>query len=98
MLFKHKKFYEESGEEPPVCSCSEWSILVEQTDLDDSDDGFVYFQYAACDGSIITRLHSEANTYIRCVKADTVPILYIYLGGQLTTSIDSVATNTNVCC
>jgi hypothetical protein len=98
MLYKHKKFYEENSTEPPVCTCGEYSILIEQIDIDNSDDGTVYFQYVACDGSVITREHISSGTYTRCVKADTIPILYIYVGGEIVVAIDSTATNTNVCC
>ena len=79
-------------------TCTEWSLVVEQVDLDNSDDGIVYWDFPRCDtGEVETRAHSIAATYTTCVRNPATPIVYIYVGGILTISISSVATSVGPC-
>lgn len=97
MLLKCKKCYQETNE-GIIATCNTYTLTVEQTDLDISDDGRVYMDYVDCaTGEVITRSHSFANTYNRCVKEETIPIVYIYVDSVIVVDIDSVAVITGSC-
>lgn len=79
-------------------TCTEWSLVVEQIDLDNSDNGRVYWDFPRCDNAVIeTRGHDFAGTYSTCVRNPASPIVYIYVGGNLSTAISSVATSVGPC-
>jgi hypothetical protein len=94
MILKFKRYYQEADDEDIVFTCSKFKLTVEQTDLDASDDGAVYWTFSNCsDGEIQVRKHTFAGNYVRCVSPDSTPIAYIISGGNVDTSIDSTVTN-----
>ena len=97
MLWKYKKCYQETNEDI-IGTCNTYTLTVEQTDLDISDDGIVYWDFADCaTGEVQTRQHNFAGTYNRCVKEETGPIVYIYVDSVVVVAIDSVAVITGSC-
>lgn len=97
MILKCKKCYQETNE-GVVSTCQQYTLTVEQTDLDASDDGRVYMDYVKCiTEEVITRSHSFVGTYNVCVKPDAIPIVYIYVDSVIVVDIDSVAVVTGSC-
>lgn len=97
MLWKYKKCYQETNEEV-VFECNRWELTITQEDLDNSDDGNVYWEFVNCStNEPETRLHSTTGVYSRCIKNGTIPIVYIILGGVPATSISSTASIVGGC-
>ena len=97
MLWKYKKVYQETNEDV-VFTCLEYTLTVEQTDLDNADDGTVYMEYSDCVKEEPTiREHISAGTYQVCIQAETIPLVYVYIDTITVVDIDSVAVNTGSC-
>jgi len=96
MLWKYKKCYQETNEDV-VFSCTKYTLTVEQSDIDASDDGTVYMEYNDCETQeVIIRQHTLAGTYQRCIFSG-IPIVYIYVDTVLTTVVDSTIVSSGGC-
>lgn len=71
-------------------ACTSYTLLVDQSDINKSDDGRVYWDYIDClTKEVRTRSHSSPGAYSRCIKNDTAPIVYIYNNGEINVSLES---------
>ena len=73
----------------PTIVCYDYVATADQTDIDNSDDGIVYFEYIDCNGDsqILTRGTTVPSNDI-CARS--VGTVYILVGGNQTTTFSSL--------
>ncbi len=91
----------------PLPNATTWDVIVTQSDLDDAvgntepgkNDGTVYVDYIASDGTPTTAQYGFASTYTICVKLNTPPSPSIYYYNNNSQSFGSSSvSDTSVSC
>ena len=92
----------------PIPSSTTWDVVIAQIDLDDAtgntdpgkNDGTVYVDYIASDGTPTTVQYGFASSYTICVKlfASPSPTIYYYKDNLQTAPSGSSLTDTSVPC
>ena len=81
----------------PTIACYEYVATADQTDIDNSDNGTVYFEYIDCDG-VSQTLTRGTTTPSNPVCARSVGTVYILIGGNQSVTSNSLWSSPGTLC